>query len=90
MEFEWDFAKAATNLRKHGVSFEDASSVFGDPLAVTFSDPDHSIGELRFLTFGVTRTGELLVVSHTSRNNHTRLINARRATRVERKIYEEG
>lgn len=90
MEFEWDLAKAASNLRKHGVGFEQASSVFGDPLAVTFRNPDHSVGELRFLTFGTTRTGELLVISHTTRNKRTRLINARRATRAERKIYEEG
>lgn len=57
MEFEWDINKAGSNLRKHGVGFEDASSVFGDPLAITFDDPDHSVGEVRFLTFGVTRTG---------------------------------
>jgi len=90
MEFEWDINKAGSNLRKHGVSFEDASSVFGDPLAITFDDPDHSVDEVRFLTFGVTRMGQLLVVSNTLRGKRIRLISARRATRAERKIYEEG
>ncbi len=90
MEFEWDQSKGVSNLRKHGIGFEDATSIFGDPLAFTFRDPDHSVGEARFLTFGVTRTGELLVISHASRNNRTRLISARRATRAERQIYEEG
>ena len=90
MEFEWDINKAGSNLRKHGVGFEDASSVFGDPLAITFDDPDRSVGEVRFLTFGVTRTGQLLVVSNTLRGKRVRLISARRATRAERKIYEEG
>ena len=90
MEFEWDSEKAAANLRKHRVSFEEASSVFGDPLAVTFHDPDHSIGEIRWLTFGVSRSAVLLVVSHTRRGKRVRLISARRAIRAERKIYEEG
>jgi len=90
MEFEWDNEKAAANLRKHRVSFEEASSVFGDPLAVTFRDPDHSIGEIRWLTFGVSRSAVLLVVSHTQRGKRVRLISARRAIRAERKIYEEG
>ncbi|OOO01143.1 MAG: hypothetical protein USCGTAYLOR_02664 [Chromatiales bacterium USCg_Taylor] len=71
MELEWDCEKAATNLRKHRVSFEEASSVFGDPLAVTFHDPDHSVGEVRWLTFGVSRSGVLLVVSHTQRQTCT-------------------
>jgi uncharacterized DUF497 family protein len=90
MEFEWDTGKATLNRRKHRVSLEEASSVFGDPLAITFRDPDHSVGEARFLTFGLSTTGVLLVVSHTRRNRRTRLISARRATRAERKIYEEG
>jgi uncharacterized protein len=89
MEFEWDIDKAGSNLRKHGVSFEDASLVFGDPLAITFGDPDHSGGEVRFVTFGVTRAGQLPIVSHTLRGKRVRLISARRATRAERKIYEE-
>ena len=90
MEFEWDGNKAAANLRKHRVSFEDASSVLGDPLAITFQDPAHSFGEHRFLAFGVSRTGLLLVVSFADRGKRTRLISARQATRAERKIYEEG
>ena len=90
MEFEWDQDKAATNLSKHGVSFEEASSVFGDPLALSFQDPEHSIGEHRQLVFGVSHTGALLVVSFAHRGKRTRLISARRATRAERRIYEEG
>jgi uncharacterized protein len=90
MQFEWDEDKAAENLRKHGVSFEEASSVFGDPLAITFQDPAHSTGEHRFLAFGVSLRGLLLVVSFVDRGNRTRLISARPATRTERKIYEEG
>ena len=90
MLFEWDIEKAAQNLRKHRVSFEDASSVFGDPLAIMFRDPDHSSGEVRFLTFGLALSGAILVVSHTARGGRIRLISARRATRAERKIYEEG
>jgi uncharacterized protein len=90
MEFEWDPQKAAANLKKHGVSFEEAVSVFGDPLAITFDDPDHSIGESRSLTFGLSTDNQLLVISHTSRRTKIRLISARPATRRERKIYEEG
>jgi uncharacterized DUF497 family protein len=90
MEFEWDTGKATLNRRKHRVSLEEASSVFGDPLAITFRDPDHSVGEARFVTFGLSATGALLVVAHTRRSRRTRLISARRATRAERKIYEEG
>jgi uncharacterized DUF497 family protein len=88
MEFLWDPNKAAKNLEKHGVSFEEAATVFGDPLAVTYFDPDHSDDEDRFLTFGYSRDGVLLVVSHTDREDATRIISARRATRRERKIYE--
>jgi uncharacterized DUF497 family protein len=90
MEFEWDTGKATLNRRKHRVRLEEASSVFGDPLAITFRDPDDSVGKAGFLTFGVSRTGVLLVVSHTGRSRRTRLISARRATRAERRIYEEG
>jgi uncharacterized DUF497 family protein len=90
VEFEWDPRKAAENLRKHHVLLEEAASVFGDPLAVTFSDPDHSLGERRLLTFGFSSSGRLLVVTHTRRGTRVRLINARLATRRERKIYEEG
>lgn len=90
MEFEWDNKKAAMNLKKHGVSFQEAASVFGDPLAMTFHDPDHSIGEHRLLTFGTTRTGKLVIVSHTETNGSMRIISARSVEKQERKIYEEG
>lgn len=90
MEFEWDNRKAASNLKKHGVSFREAASVFGDPLALTFDDPDHSIGEHRSLTFGTTRTGKLVIVSHTERNGSMRIISARLMQKHERDIYEKG
>jgi uncharacterized DUF497 family protein len=90
MQFEWDPKKAAENLRKHRVSFEEASTVFGDPFAITFPDPDHSVGERRFLTFGMSREGRLLVVNHADRRATVRIISARRALRGERLIYEEG
>lgn len=90
MEFEWDPRKAAENLRKHRVSFEDAATVFGDPLAITFNDPDHEFGERRSLTFGLSVVGRLLVVCHTKRRSKVRLISARPATRYERRIYEKG
>jgi uncharacterized DUF497 family protein len=90
MQFAWDPKKAASNLRDHKVTFEEASSVFGDVLAITFDDPDHSVGESRILTFGLSAQGRLLVVSHTERRGIVRIISARRATRAERRIYEEG
>ncbi len=90
MEFEWDPDKSIANLKKHGISFHEASTVFGDPQAITFSDPDHSIGEHRFLTFGYSRMNQLLAVVHAERHGKTRIISARRATRQERKIYEDG
>jgi uncharacterized protein len=90
MKFEWDLEKAARNLIKHGVSFREAVTVFGDPLALSFSDPDHSDEEDRFLTFGHSSEGHLLIVSHTDRAERTRIISARRATHKERKLYEEG
>ena len=92
MDFEWDPDKAASNLAKHGVAFTAAATVFGDPRAITFADPDpdHSDDEDRFLTFGCTAAGLLLIVSHTDRDDRTRIISARRAGRKERKIYEQG
>ena len=89
MNFEWDSDKAARNLKKHGVSFEQAISVFGDPLAITYFDPDHSHEEERFLTFGNSSEGSLLVVSHADRDNGTRIISARPMTKKERKSYEK-
>lgn len=90
MEFEWDPDKAAGNLAKHGVSFQEAATVFGDPLAITYFDPDHSADEDRFVTFGHSSGGALLVVCHTDRGDRVRIISARRATRRERKAHEEG
>ena len=90
MEFEWDEKKARANEQKHGVSFHEAATVFGDPLAITFTDPDHSRGEPRLLTFGISQFTRLLVVSHTERGMRTRVISARLATKRERRIYEEG
>ena len=82
--------KAAANLRKHGVAFEEASTALRDPLSATAADPDHSIDEDRFITFGVSSEGRLLVVSHTERGETIRIISARLATRSERQIYEDG
>ena len=89
MRFTWDPNKAVSNLREHGVSFEEASTVFGDPLAVTIPDPDHSIGQERLLTMGQSTVGQLLVVSHTEEGDTIHIISARRATTHERKDYEE-
>ncbi len=87
--FEWDEIKAAQNVRKHGVSFDDAASVFFDPLAYTFAAPDHSVGESRMVTFGFSQAGRLLAVVHAERGRVIRIISARAATRHERKIYEQ-
>ena len=86
-QFEWDAAKAAKNLRDHGVSFDDASTVFGDPMSISMADPDHSDGEERYLVLGMSIRRRLLVVSHAERRPRTRLISARRATRSERRQY---
>ena len=85
-----DPKKAATNLKKHGVSFQEAATVFGDPLAITFQDPDHSKDEERQLTFGLSLQRRLIVVSHTERQDATRIISARSMERKERVIYEQG
>ena len=90
MVFEWDGKKAVANEKKHHVSFKEAATVFGDPLAITFSDPDHSKGEHRFITFGMSMHGKLLLVAHTDQKDRIRIISARRVKRHERKIYEEG
>ena len=89
MNFEWDEEKAISNLSKHDVSFDEATTVFGDPLALTFSDPAHSDEEDRFLTFGRASNGRHLVVSHTDRDDKIRLISAREMTRKERSDYEQ-
>ena len=90
MKFEWDPNKAASNVRRHGIAFEDAASVFGDPLARTIPDPEHSTEETRFVTMGMTAGGRLVVVVHTDREGRTRLISARPATRREKKSYEKA
>lgn len=86
----WDQDKANNNIKKHSISFEEAVTVFGDPLAVTIFDPDHSVGEFRFLTIGQSKSQKLLVISHTERENEIRLISARLASKQERKNYESG
>ena len=90
MNFEWDNNKAIVNLKKHGVSFQEGTTVFGDPLAITFNDPDHSIGEHRLLTFGSTSTGKLIIVSNIETSFSNRIISVRLMTKQEKKIYEEG
>lgn len=90
MQFEWDDNKAASNLSKHEVSFEEAKTVFDDPLYVDFYDPDHSEDEERYLIVGESNRGRLLIVSYTERKNSIRLISAREVTRTEREAYEEG
>ena len=89
LSFEWDPAKAAANLRKHGVSFPEAATAFADPNSLTAIDPDHSTSEERLVLLGVSSRGRLLVVVHTERGDTIRLISARKATRNERTNYEE-
>ena len=90
MEFEWDPHKADSNRLKHGVSFQEAASVLGDPLSITYHDPDHSATEHRFITVGMSQSGQVLMVAYTDRGDNIRIISARRTTRQERKHYEEG
>jgi uncharacterized protein len=90
MEFEWNPEKAAINLEKHDISFPEASAVFEDALSVTFPDPDHSIGEERYVIIGMSNLERLLIVSHTDRENRIRIISARSANRQEKRFYEEG
>ena len=90
LTFEWDEKKARSNARKHGISFDEGSTVFGDPLSLTIPDPSHSEVEERFVTMGSSHRGKLLVVVHTERGDNIRIINARPANRRERKAYEEA
>ncbi|PJB30231.1 hypothetical protein CO110_01590 [Candidatus Desantisbacteria bacterium CG_4_9_14_3_um_filter_40_11] len=90
MKFEWDPKKARLNLQKHKVSFEEVATGMNDPLSATGSDPDHSIDEFRYITFGISECGRLLVIAHTEQGETIRIINARVASKGERKIYEEG
>lgn len=89
MEFEADPVKAAQNFKKHKVSFEEAASIFGDSMELTFADPDHSVGEARWLSFGMSSRGRVLAVIYTERRGKVRLVSARVATKHERKTYEE-
>lgn len=90
MKLQWDKRKATANLSKHGVSFDEAKTIFYDPLYVDFYDPDHSYGEHRYIIIGESRQGCLLLVSYVERDDIIRLISAREATQAERKAYEEG
>jgi uncharacterized DUF497 family protein len=89
LRFTWDQRKAAANARKHGVTFREASTAFADPLSITIPDPEHSLGERRFVLIGLSHQRRLLVVAHTERSDTIRIINARPATRHERQTYEE-
>jgi uncharacterized DUF497 family protein len=89
VNFEWDPSKARQNRRKHRVSFQEATTVFGDPLAVTYPDPDHSLSEQRFITVGMSSGGKILMVAHADRNESIRIISVRRTTQREREHYEE-
>jgi len=90
MIFEWDEKKAVSNLKKHGVSFIEAATVFLDPLSITVVDSEHSVEEYRFLDVGLSDKGRLLVVSYAERSFHIRIISSRPALPVERKAYEKG
>ncbi|MEO0988361.1 MAG: BrnT family toxin [Cyanobacteria bacterium J06639_14] len=89
MNFEWNPEKAASNLEKHNVSFQEAATVFNDPLSLTVPDPKHSIDESRYIIIGISRLKQLLIVAHTDREDIVRIISARKVTRRERKFYEE-
>ena len=89
MEFERDENKSTTNLSKHGISFDEAKTIFDDPLYIDFYDPDHSDNEQRFIIFGTSERGRLLMVSYTERGDRIHLISARKATPTERESYEE-
>jgi hypothetical protein len=90
MKFEWNPKKARSNLRKHKVSFEEAATAMSDSMTTTGADPDHSFGEFRYITFGISERGRLLVVAHTEQSDSIRIISARLAGKGEQKIYEEG
>jgi uncharacterized DUF497 family protein len=89
LDFEWDADKANMNAEKHRVSFEEAATVFDDPMFITFIDSEHSMGEERYITIGMSRRGRLLVLAHADRKDRIRIISARRATRREEQFYAE-
>jgi uncharacterized protein len=90
MQFEWNPDKANSNLKKHGVSFNEASTVFNDPLSVTFPDPDRFYGDERYVIIGLSSVNRILIVPHTDRADRIRIISARQATRKEQRFYEDG
>ncbi len=90
MDFEWNRQKAESNIQKHSVAFEEATSVFGDTLSITFPDPDHSIRKQRHIIVGLSSKNRILIISHVYYNETIRIISARRATKPERKFYEGG
>lgn len=89
LKFEWNLEKAKKNIEKHGVSFDEAATVFSDKLSITYDDPDHSYGENRYIIIGLSTFGNLLFVSHAETDGIIRIISARRLTRNERKQYEQ-
>ena len=89
-QFEWDPVKARLNLTKHEISFEEASTVFDDPLFITFLDEEHSTDEERYITLGLSNSNTLLLIAHTDREGTIRIISARKATKNERRFYEEA
>ena len=89
MKFEWNLDKSESNYRKHGISFEEAATVFSDLLSVSFPDPQHSIRESRYVIIGMSRFGRLLVIAHTDQAEIVRIISARKATRMEKRFYEQ-
>ena len=90
VEFEWNPDKEQSNVEKHGVDFTEAATVFGDPLELTIADPDHSVGEFRFLSMGFSSPNRILVVSYTEREERVRIFSARVASPKERRQYESG
>ena len=90
LNFEWDEKKAKANLKKHRVSFDEATTIFIDPFSITISDPDHSVDEQRYIDLGSSDKGRVLVVVYTERGSNIRIISCRKATSSERKLYEEG
>lgn len=90
LTFEWDETKSNRNLKKHGVDFEEAKTIFNDPFTITINDPDHSVEENRYLDIGLSSKGRMLIVWYTERNDNIRIIGSRKAIRSERKMYEKG
>ncbi len=88
--FEWDDEKARTNLQKHGIGFDEARTIFDDPLFITALDDEHSIDEERYITIGLSSKQRILMVAHTERNKNIRIISARKATKNEEKFYAEA